>query len=285
MERLANNATHDMMGWDNIEASTIHTPNDNGRDDSVVHASVIVMDRDESKAASPGGKRSLGVGPISYGVGDTHHSTPKILQTSTVASGKKHNLYENDMAWLEVRMLNQEVENLREYNHNVLWELQTERKEIHRLQVICDEKEAQIEALLGENQSYKDFSEDLRVRLALSLEDVESGYASIAKLQSEKNCIGSDLTAKIKMTKNKLAANASRHLMYGMRLQVFSEWHQKTVKFQRLRCLLKKVAATFLTRTTARAWNVWLGQHTEARIVKKKLAKAAAKVHTCEEVY
>jgi hypothetical protein len=124
--------------WENAESSTIQSP-----DDSLVHAELVVEQGLAGNDRTSGGKRSLGVGPVSYEAGET-------LPVKTI---------ETVVTRLEVEVLEQEIEDLREYNHNLLWELECACKECARL----------AGRLVDQDQSAKDLHENLRGQLALIL--------------------------------------------------------------------------------------------------------------------
>lgn len=136
MEELASRS----IQWENAESSTIRTP-----DDSVVQAALVVERNLAGNDRTSSGKRSLGVGPVSYESSDDRESPARKI--------------EQVVTRLEVRVLEQEIEDLREYNHNLLWELDCERKECARL----------AKRLADVDQSAKDVHENLRGQLAIAM--------------------------------------------------------------------------------------------------------------------
>ena len=152
MEELAGRS----IRWENAESSTIQSP-----DDSLVHAELVVEHRLAGNDGTSGGKRSLGVGVVSYLEGG---ETTPVKTIETVVTQ------------LEVRVLEQEIEDLREYNHNLLWELECASKECARL----------AGRLADEDQSAKDLHENLRGQLALAM--VRPSRSHVLQQQSRDCC-------------------------------------------------------------------------------------------------
>jgi chromosome segregation ATPase len=135
MEELASRG----IQWENAESSTIRTP-----DDSIVQAELVVEQNLAGNDRTSSGKRSLGVGPVSYGSSNGQTPTKNI---------------EAVVSRLEMRVLEQEIEELREYNHNLLWELECGRKECARL----------AGRLADVDKTAKDVHDGLRGQLAVAL--------------------------------------------------------------------------------------------------------------------
>jgi hypothetical protein len=158
---------------------------------------------------------------------------------------------------LEMRALQQEVQNTREYNNNLLWELESERKECRRLKKSINGLQNEIEQLRGQP--------------GVSSEQVDPGSACIAKLQREKD------NAFQALKKNIMQKIVNR-LMRSSVIKAFDTWVQQSKDNRRMRVICTRVLLRTCNRTMSRVFLRWMDSVVDGRQMKAKALKVVQRL-------
>ena len=229
-----------------VQASLMLVDNQSGEYNQVGNAT----DREMPPSGIASGKRSLGLGPIAYsrpasGILPAHSN--ETLTRLEMRAGQLEKLTS-----LEMRALQQEVQNTREYNNNLLWELESERKECRRLKKSINGLQNEIEQLRGQP--------------GVSSEQVDPGSACIAKLQREKD------NAFEALKKNIMQKIVNR-LMRSSVIKAFDTWVQQSKDNRRMRVICTRVLLQTCNRTMSRVFLRWMDSVIEKWQIKAKALK------------
>ena len=226
-----------------VQASLMLVDNQSGENNQV-------GDREIPPSGIASGKRSLGLGPIAYSRPASDILPAHSDETLTRLEMRAGQL--EKLTSLEMRALEQEVQDMREHNNNLLWELESERKECKRLQKSIKGLQNEIEQLRGQ--------------LGVSLEQADTGSARIAKLQLEKD------NAFEALKKNFMQKIVNR-LMRKSLVQVFDTWLQQSKDTRRMRAICTRLLLQMFNRTMSRVFLGWMDSVVDGRQMKAKALK------------